>query len=226
MLCPYCSKHIHFEISDTMAFEFECEDNDDETYGIGFAAGICPSCNQIIVLYQEGEYCITSSNRSFIEDVTVKKIIYPLIDARDQLPPEVLEEFREDFNEASLVLNLSPKASAALSRRCLQRFFHNKLGIVKGSLVTEIEEFIQTQKAPSYVLEVVDAVRNIGNFAAHPIKDKNTGEIVDVEPGEAEWLLEVLEALFDFYFVQPAKLEERKNKLNQKLASFGKPLMK
>ncbi len=39
----------------------------------------------------------------------------------------------------------------------------------------------------------IDAVRVIGNFAAHPIKSKSTGEIVDVEPGEAEWNLNTLE---------------------------------
>jgi hypothetical protein len=42
----------------------------------------------------------------------------------------------------------------------------------------------------------VDAVRNVGNFAAHPIKSKSTGDVLDVEPGEAEWLLDALERLF------------------------------
>ena len=74
--------------------------------------------------------------------------------------------------------------------------------------------------------DAVDAIRNVGNFAAHPLKDTNTGQIVDVEPGEAEWLLEVLEALFDFTFVQPKRLDERKKKLNEKLQALGKPPMK
>ena len=72
----------------------------------------------------------------------------------------------------------------------------------------------------------IDAVRNIGNFAAHPIKDTNTGEIVEVEPGEAEWLLDVLEGLFDFYFVQPAELRRKREALNEKLEAAGKPPMK
>ena len=70
------------------------------------------------------------------------------------------------------------------------------------------------------------AIRNIGNFGAHPVKDANTGEIVDVEPGEAEWLLDVLESLFDSAFVQPKRLEEREQKLNDKLQQIGKPPMK
>ena len=100
------------------------------------------------------------------------------------------------------------------------------MNIQKSSLAQEIDEFIQRKDIPSYLTDAVDAVRNIGNFAAHPLKDTNTGEIVEVEPGEAEWLLEVNEALFDFVFVQPKKLAERKNNLNAKLASLGKPPMK
>jgi hypothetical protein len=39
-----------------------------------------------------------------------------------------------------------------------------------------------------------------------------------VEPGEAEWTLDVLEILFDFYFVQPARLKAKRDALNKKLA--------
>ena len=74
--------------------------------------------------------------------------------------------------------------------------------------------------------EGIDAVRNIGNFAAHPIKSTSSGEIVDVEPGEAEWTLDLLEGLIDFYFIQPAILQKKKNDLNRKLSNAGKPAMK
>lgn len=74
--------------------------------------------------------------------------------------------------------------------------------------------------------DAVDAVRNIGNIAAHPTKNKNTGEIVPVEHGEAEWLIEVIEALFDFTFIQLIKLERRRKELDIKLKEVGKPEMK
>jgi hypothetical protein len=71
--------------------------------------------------------------------------------------------------------------------------------------------------------EAVDAIRNIGNFAAHPIKSTASGEVLPVEPGEAEWTLDVLDGLFDFYFVQPSLLQRKKAALNAKLASANKP---
>ena len=58
------------------------------------------------------------------------------------------------------------------------------------------------------------------------MKSTHTGEIMDVEPGEAEWLLDTLEGLFDFYFVQPATLKTKREALNAKLADANKPPLK
>ena len=55
------------------------------------------------------------------------------------------------------------------------------------------------------------------------MKSTNTGAIVDVETGEAEWNLDVVDLLFDFYFVQPAISAKRKQELNKKLKEAGKP---
>jgi len=132
----------------------------------------------------------------------------------------------EDFEEAIKVISVSPKASAALCRRLLQNILREKYNIKENSLAKEIENFIQLQGIPSYITDAVDAVRQIGNIAAHPTKDKNTGEIVAIEPGEAEWLLEVIETLFDFVFVQPIKLQKRKEDLEKKLDKIGKLKMK
>jgi hypothetical protein len=65
-----------------------------------------------------------------------------------------------------------------------------------------------------------------GNFAAHPMKSQQSGAVLDVEPGEAEWNLDVLEQLFDFFYVQPAILAAKRAALNKKLEEAGKPPMK
>jgi len=95
-----------------------------------------------------------------------------------------------------------------------------------GNLANEIQEVIDSGKLPSYIVESIDAVRNIGNFAAHPMKSQASGEVLPVEQGEADWNLDVLESLFDFYFVQPAILKKKRDALNQKLQTAGKPAMK
>lgn len=96
----------------------------------------------------------------------------------------------------------------------------------KSDLAKEIDEVIGSGKLPSHLSDAIDGIRNIGNFAAHPIKVTASGEILPVEPGEAEWTLDVLEGLFDFYFIQPALLVTRRAALTAKLASAGKPPVK
>jgi len=145
---------------------------------------------------------------------------------RPPVPPEVPPDFTEDYAEACLILPDSPKASAALSRRCLQHILREKAGIKSSNLFTEIQGVLDSNALPSYIADIVDAVRNVGNFAAHPTKSQSTGEIIEVEVGEAELNLDVLEALFDFYFTQPARIAERKAAINQKLEDAGKPPMK
>lgn len=135
-------------------------------------------------------------------------MVWPKASTRTPLPQEVPEAFASDYIEACLVLADSPKASAALSRRCLQNLLRKKANIKHGNLSDEIEEVMES--LPAHLQEAIDAVRNIGNFAAHSMKSTNTGEIIEVELGEAEWLLDTLEGLFDFYFVQPATLKKKR----------------
>jgi len=139
------------------------------------------------------------------------------------IPQEVPPPYREDFSEACQVLADSPKASAALSRRCLQAILKDQAGAKKKDLADQIDEVTASRQLPSYIENDLHAVRQIGNFAAHPMKRTATGTILDVEAGEAEWNLDVLESLFDFYFVAPAADAKRKAALNAKLKAAGKP---
>ncbi|WP_197462350.1 MULTISPECIES: DUF4145 domain-containing protein [unclassified Erythrobacter] len=128
-----------------------------------------------------------------------------------------------------MVLQLSPKASAALSRRCLQSILASH-GYASRNLVDQITSAIDEPDAskslPTAIRENIDAIRNFGNFSAHPITDRTSLQVVDVEEGEAEWCLEILRDLFDHYYVAPAKSAARRASLGSKLAGAGKPAMK
>ena len=142
------------------------------------------------------------------------------------ISPLVPKIFATDFIEACIVLPDSAKASAALSRRCLQNLLREVAKVKQADLYKEIQDIIDSRTLPSYLSENLDAIRVIGNFAAHPTKSTNSGEIIEVEPGEAEWNLDVLEGLFDFYFVQPTLMKKKKDALNKKLGDAGKPPIK
>lgn len=127
---------------------------------------------------------------------------------------------REDYAEACLVRDLSPKASATLARRCLQGMIRDFCGISKPTLFKEIaalKEQVDEGNAPRGVsiesVEAIDHIRQIGNIGAHMEKDINI--IVDVEADEAQVLIELIETLFDEWYVARAKREERFARVKQ-----------
>ncbi|MGA2896385.1 MAG: DUF4145 domain-containing protein [Acidobacteriaceae bacterium] len=102
-----------------------------------------------------------------------------------------------DYTEACLIAEKSPKASATLARRCLQgmiRDFHN---IQKDRLVDEIK--VIKDRIDPLTWEAIDAVRSIGNIGAHMEKEINL--IVDVDEGEAQELIKLIELLIDDWYV-------------------------
>jgi len=173
----------------------------------------CPDCHKPIIKLKSSN---PSNQLSFDR-------IYPSAEIRE-VAPEVPEDISRDFKEASSILTLSPRGSAALSRSLLQRLLRDHAKVKnKQNLNRQIEEFIERKDTPGLLKASVDAIRAVGNFACHPIKSKSTGQIVDVEPGEAEWNLEALEALMENLFVQPIRHKARTEALNKKLADAGKP---
>lgn len=226
MICPHCA--IRFKIQNQQIYVFVPDPLlYDRQIGYEVKGYFCPECNDLILHLSKGG-CDYNDNRNssgyYMEKKHSEIMIFPKTMSSD-LGAEVPEKYKKDFLEAAQVLYVSPKASAAISRRLLQEMIHEDYGIKKKDLFKEIEEFINLPGIPAYLSDSVDAVRNIGNLAAHPLKSTQTGHILDVEDGEAEWLLEVLEAMFDFTFVQPTKLKERREKLNAKLKELGKPDM-
>jgi hypothetical protein len=141
------------------------------------------------------------------------------------VPPNIAGDYRE----ACQVLPLSAKASAALSRRCLQTILRDH-GYKDRDLAREIDLLLSEKdplKAlPLVVRQTIDAIRNFGNFSAHPINDQTTLQVIDVEPHEAEWCLEIVEALFEHFYVAPAAAAARKAALDAKLKAAGKPASK
>lgn len=190
----------------------------------------CPACDQLIVFIARGEPIYGADAKTFVEfkagTFEIVERAVPRTGARPQPPSLVAAAIARDYAEACIVLEASAKASAALSRRCLQHLLSEAAKTKGRDLADQIQEVLDARSLPSHLADSLDAVRVIGNFAAHPSKSKATGEIVDVEPGEAEWTLDTLDGLFDFYYVQPQRMQERRAALNKKLADAGKPPLK
>jgi hypothetical protein len=213
MRCPHCDVGIHELFQKHQPFIIT-----NESWVSSYQK--CPECKGTIIKLAANWVAPQGQVGPVIVPVF---IAFPRNASARPVPAGVPDPYKQDFEEAVAVLPISAKASAALSRRNLQAIIRDKAGIKGKDLNVEIQTVIDSGKVPSYIADGLHAVRQIGNFAAHPIKSTSTGEIVNVEDGEAEWNLDILESLFDFYFIQPAITAARKTKLNKKLTDSGKP---
>ena len=222
MRCPHCLVTI-------FAQPWHLSLGTDRDFNWWIRGFLCPSCSRYALQLMKqptGPGIPRTQLGQLVPDPVnaVSSLIHPKATSRQPVPAEVPEEFTADYKEACLVLADSPKASAALSRRCLQHILQEKSGAkTQNNLAKTIGEVIDDPKTPPDVADSLDMVRNIGNFSAHPNKSTNTGEIVPVEPVEAEWCLDVIEMLFDLYFVRPSEIQRRRDRVNEKLAETGKP---
>jgi Domain of unknown function (DUF4145) len=129
-------------------------------------------------------------------------------------PDSVPAVLVNDYVEACRIRDLSPKASATLARRCLQGMIRDFCGISKATLFKEIEslrEQLDGGTAAKGVthesVDAIDAVRSVGNIGAH--MEKEVDLIIEIEPGEAQMLIELIEMLFEEWYVERDRRTKR-----------------
>lgn len=125
------------------------------------------------------------------------------------LPSYVPSPIQEDYYEACRIRDLSPKASATLSRRCLQGMIRDFWGIKKNTLKEEIDSL--EELVDELTWQAINSVRKVGNIGAHMEKDINL--IIDVNPSEAQLLIELIEQLVDDWYKVRHEKEERLKKI-------------
>jgi hypothetical protein len=221
MRCPHCTVHFHENWVDRYLERanglVQSPDKGSGTYW-KYRTAICPECSEVTV---EIARCYGKDKLG-----EAWRQVYPIGASRGPVDPEVPDKVSEDYIEACNVLPISAKASAALSRRCLQNMLHAH-GYKARDLAKEVDLLLNEpdpkKSLPHRLRETVDGIRNFGNFSAHPIDDKTTLQVIDVEPHEAEWCLQILEDMFEYFYVGPAAAKARKAALDAKLAAAGKP---
>lgn len=221
--CPYCSIATDVKFS-----ELSRNSASNSKFTDVVESGRCTSCKKLIVKVRQ-EFTETTGNVPKRKQQLPNKtgIVFPIeTKSLFDISTEVPEELKEDYFEAVNTLKVSPKASATMSRRCLQNFFHNHLepSIKKRGLADEIEAYIGLAHAPKHILSAVDYIRHIGNYGAHPKKSLEVDKMMKVEPGEAEWSIVVLQMIFEFYYEMKEKIEKEKNDLTVRFEAEGKSI--
>lgn len=193
--CPFCNQNFFKEektfqehtigFSGILNSRILSSEFNKEAIKLEFS--FCPSCSktQIKII-------------GFGNDVQhIKQTIFPINNTKI-FPDYIPQQISIDYNEACSIVELSPKASATLSRRCLQGMIRDFWGVSgKKNLFEEINA-IENQISPQ-VKSVLNSVRKIGNIGAHMEKDINL--IVDIEPGDAKQLINLIEYLIKEWYI-------------------------
>lgn len=203
--CPHCGVSFYEAAENTSEQKISYGCSQEETRGkiyrgcecllkqpISAVYHYCPACHEYSVQ-------ITGPNNIF-------SFTYPPFRGLT-LPEYIPAALRNDYNEACAILDASPKAAATLARRCLQGMIHDYWGVNEGNLAKEIAKI--KEKIPADQYRVLDGVRRLGNIGAHMEKDVNL--IVDIDPGEAQKLIKLLELLMKDWYIARHDREELYN---------------
>lgn len=193
--CPYCSAILtRYNLNEIRISEgrlyldvgYSVSNEPSKNFYLCVQEYLCPVCeNHTVLVKGYGK-----------EYQNIDTILLPTSSAK-RYPDYIPIQIRKDYEEAYSIVKLSPKASATLSRRCLQGMIHDFWGIKGKNLNAEITALKDKVKPEEW--KVMDSLRKLGNIGAHMEKDINL--IVDIDSDEAEKLLKLIEHLIEKWYI-------------------------
>ena len=210
--CPYCYHHSIID-EDNISSDYLNFENGNK-YGrlhLSFETITCPNpkCKEFTVQAKIQELKATYPSYRFGKLLN-RWTLRPQSAAKP-LPDYIPTAIKEDYEEACLILNLSPKASATLARRCLQGMIRDFWKASGKNLYLEIESI--KDKVDHDVWSAIDVVRKVGNIGAH--MEKNINQIVEVDENEAGLLIGLIEMLIEEWYVSRYERQQRLAQIKQ-----------
>jgi hypothetical protein len=227
-VCPYCgaAQAVSNDRYSQSTYAFFLKDMTEGELALERTATVCsnPDCSRTTIRVRIGNYKTSRMGGSTFYQLTDEGLVFsdtvaPRSSAKPQ-PAYIPSPLREDYEEACLIANLSPKASATLSRRCLQGMIRDFCSISKKRLIDEIkalkaavEDGSADRSISVETVEAIDHLRSLGNIGAHMEADIDL--IVPVDPGEAQAMIDLIEMLFDEWYGDRERRTERLAKIER-----------
>lgn len=201
MECPHCQIEI-----DVKPHTFALGEDQEGTWQVSSCR--CPACDHLIVDIG------TKEGRTFP--------VWPA-SSRPRLSDDVPVEFAAEYHTAARILAESPEASAAISRRLLHRFLAGHAGAGGGGLADQVRRAVESDEIPPYLRDALRTFSQVAGLVSDGNKSLHPEALTPPQPGEPEWLLDVLQALFELYFVQPARMRRRLDALEERIGPMRPP---
>ena len=205
MQCPHCQSEY-----DTPPHVFALGEDQEGAWQV--ASSRCPICERLIVSLCNKNGCSYP--------------IRPLASTRPRLSDDVPASLAADYHTAAQIIFYSSEASAALGRRLLHRFLGEYLGAQQVELGPRVRGVLTAAEVPPYLKQALRTLLHVAKLDDGSRKSLEPEALTPAEPGEADWLLDALQALFEHYFVQPARMQRKLSLLEEQvglLPGLGAP---
>lgn len=129
------------------------------------------------------------------------RLVWPQTGEAPLPNPDLPDDVRTDYEEASAILDLSPRGAAALLRLSIQKLCKHLGG--KGYNINDDIALLVGKGLPVQVQQALDAIRVIGNNAIHP-------GLLDLrdDRATAESLFSLVNLIADSMISQPKSVAE------------------
>ena len=189
--CPFCGQVMSVNKSSITVRYFNFSEYFGEYYlddvpALGVGIYHCPNC--------DNETVIARGYKGFCGNREVN--IYPNAQFK-HFPDYVPEPIRRDYEEATAIVEISPRAAAALARCCLQGIIRDYWNIHRESLNAEIDAL--HDKLDPALWNTIDSLRRIGSIGDH--MEDNIDTIAETEPDEPEMLLKLIDLLINEWYI-------------------------
>ena len=218
MKCPYCSQHTPDAWGLVGAVPGAGKDFTSLTGEWMRCAN--PECSQAVIRMNELHMKPSETEPLNFESETHTWFARPRSGSRP-VDPLVKDPYRRDYLEAASILDLSPRMSAVLSRPILGDLLEEFAGQTQFSLTSRIDKFIDEPQHPGYIRENLHHFREVADFGAHSQKD-GQAQIIDISREEAEWTLDILDSLFEYFIIAPDRSRKIREAMDKKIDAAGR----
>lgn len=215
--CPHCERAVTVTDDGSCSFELYVGNaNGRRTLRCLFLVCPNPDCQKFALTVTLYESVRADTGEEHLGKTLEHWNLVPSSKAKT-FPSYIPRAILDDYREACLIQDLSPKASAFLSRRCLQSILRDFWSVKPGRLMDEIDQIKDKvddstwktidsvcklnqieDKVDNLTWKAMDSARNVG---AHMEKDISV--IPNVEPEEAQLFIRLIERLlFDWYIAR------------------------
>jgi hypothetical protein len=209
--CPYCNRVATITDNNvSYGKHFFHQNNKEGNLVVKSSVIVCPNGNCREYTISAGLYAATQRpNGTVLSGDPIERWQLRPRSAAKPFPGYIPKQILDDYREACLIANDSPKASATLSRRCIQGIIRDFWKISRTRLIDEVKEL--EGKIDASTWHAIDGVRSVGNIGAHMEKDISL--IVEVDAEEANILIGLIEFLLKDWYVARHEREEHMQKV-------------